>query len=75
MSRRAIPYLDTDRRGCRHNYMRQLEQMLARGELDLMPGEVVHVDIFHDDDCPALGGGVCDCSQPVVRVRGDARNN
>jgi len=59
---------------CRHNYAGKLLAMVAAGELALWPGQVAHVDIFHDRDCPALSGGVCGC-EPDVRLRGDPRDN
>ena len=58
----------------RQSYVATLLAMLDRGDLALMPGEVVHVDVYHDDGCPALDGGVCNCESDV-RVRGDPRCN
>ena len=55
----------------RHRYVARLLAMLERGELVTSPGQVTHVDVFHDDWCPALSGGVCECDA-VVKVRGSA---
>lgn len=37
-------------------------------------GGVWVVEVAHDPTCSFLHGGICDC-QPVVRLRGDPRDN
>jgi hypothetical protein len=58
----------------RHHYAGKLLAQVASGEIPLVAGEVTWVDVYHDGDCPALSGGVCDCD-PDVRLRGDPRDN
>ena len=58
----------------RHRYVARLLALVAAGEIPLWPGQVTHVDVYHDDVCPALSGGVCECDA-VVKVRGDPRDN
>jgi hypothetical protein len=31
----------------------------------LIPGAVLEVDVLHDDDCPRLQGGECNCLPEV----------
>jgi hypothetical protein len=46
----------------------KLLRMIARGDFAELHGrDVVHVNVYHDDGCPALRGGVCRCA-PEVRV-------
>lgn len=57
---------------------RALLEAVARGDVPSPPGEVVHVHILHDDDCPHLANvdgkrGPCRCSPDVVpHSRGSA---
>ncbi len=39
----------------------------------LGPG-IHHVDVYHDDWCASNRGGRCDC-EPIVRLRGDPKDN
>ena len=74
MRQETVLYIGGGPRAREHNYVRQLLGMVAAGELALVPGQVTHVDVYHDHDCRALSGGVCDC-EPDVRLRGDPRCN
>ena len=59
-----------ERRGKqRHHYLRQIldRRMPPRGK-------VYTVEILHDDDCPKLAGGDCDCDAevgPYVEVKSE----
>lgn len=58
----------------RNNYADKLLDLYLTGAI---PGTgVTHVDICHDDGCPALHGGICTCD-PELKVRGwpDGRRN
>lgn len=44
------------------NYLRKLSEMTAYAK----PGKVVHIDVLHDDGCPFLEGGDCNCN-PGIR--------
>lgn len=57
-----------DAKWLRHAYAHRILELWATGALDVRPGEVRHVDVLHDDWCPALRGGVCAC-KPEIRVR------
>ncbi len=51
----------------RHSYIPKVKRLVKSGQLH--PG--VHVvDVTHDDRCPRLRGGICDCD-PEVSVRPD----
>ena len=43
------------------NYLRQV---LQHGK-DVPPGEVVHVEVRHDDDCGIFENRACDCEPEV----------
>jgi hypothetical protein len=49
----------------KHNYMRKLLAMQARGELTV---GVSDVEVAHDDWCRIYKGGYCNCD-PEIRVR------
>lgn len=49
----------------RPNYLAKLlEQIAARG---IQGGEIIPVEVIHDDDCPLiLGTGPCGCDPEVI---------
>lgn len=51
-------------------YIAAIAQLWRSGAIPR--GQVVHVDVVHDDWCPLLAGnGACTC-KPLVTVRRDA---
>jgi hypothetical protein len=46
-----------------------LERVLAFGLLAGKPGEVIHINVQHDNDCPRLAGGKCECTPDIEAVR------
>jgi len=37
----------------RHNYVKKIMELFEDGKLDLAPGTLSHLHVFHDDDCIA----------------------
>lgn len=64
-------------------YLRKLGRAVKRMQRDMKPGELRHVTIIHEDDCPRLKGGPCLCDPEVregmpaqlERQARNARNN
>ena len=52
----------------KHNYYRKVMELVERGEVQLCPGQVREVDIYHDDWCGIYRGDYCDCD-PEIEVR------
>jgi hypothetical protein len=50
----------------KHNYMKKLAEMQARGELPA--AGLSDVDIAHDDWCAIYTGSYCNC-EPEIRIR------
>lgn len=46
-----------------------LERVLAFGLVTAKPGEVIHINVLHDDDCPRLRGGECRCVPDIEAVK------
>lgn len=54
-----------------HNYLHELEKMIAGGMFaDLPKGQVSHLSIYHDDDCSIFKGGRCDCA-PAFELKAE----
>ena len=49
-----------------HNYKRKILGLIAEGKLSLDPG-LWHIDVAHDDWCPALTGGTCTCDPDIYQ--------
>ena len=50
----------------RHNYVKKIMELFEDGKLDLDPGTLSHLHVFHDDDCAVWDGGFCDCEPELV---------
>lgn len=51
-------------------YVDTIAQLWRSGRIER--GQVLHVDVAHDDDCGMMAGdGICSC-QPIVTVRRNA---
>ncbi|WP_242391992.1 hypothetical protein [Anaeromyxobacter oryzisoli] len=46
------------------NYLRTLVRESRR----LQRGRVYHITIAHDDDCPQLRGGICECDPHIREI-------
>ena len=47
-----------------HGYLRMIMRLVAVGKL--RPGDVVHVEVCHEERCPFLAGGVCTCDPEIA---------
>lgn len=56
------------KRRYKHSYVSKVTRLAKSGQLP--KGEVVHIDVIHDDGCPRLRGGRCSCD-PEVSARPD----
>lgn len=54
----------------RHNYVKKLLDLVDAGKLDLDPGTLHHLHVFHDDDCAVWDGGFCDCAPEFILENG-----
>jgi hypothetical protein len=51
--------------GAEPNYAPLLVELVRQVEGKLPPGREIHVIIYHDVDCLAVEGGVCNCDPEV----------
>jgi hypothetical protein len=58
-----------DRRG----YLEQILRYGLSGALE--PGEIVIINVLHDDDCPRLRNGRCQCTPDITAVKPLARRS
>ena len=70
--RRKIAHLMFRRPAGPLNHLTKLQELAARGQVpDIKPGELWHLDVRHDPDCPMLHGlATCLCD-PDLRFRKD----
>jgi len=47
------------------NYIRALKAAIRSGKLKTAAGQVVHIDVAHDDWCAIFKGGICNCDPEV----------
>ncbi len=47
----------------RHNYIKKLVHLYESGALSQ---DLTHVDVLHDDGCPALRQGYCTCDPDLL---------
>lgn len=57
----------------KRNYLKDILKTISIGQIQTQPGQVTHVEVLHDDDCPFLQGGECTC-KPEVRTYPSRRN-
>lgn len=43
-------------------YVTKIVEAHARGVISSAPGTVNDIWVYHDDDCPKLRGGLCNCN-------------
>jgi hypothetical protein len=52
----------------RQSYVKALDQAVRAGVIPTATGVVYEVIVGHDDDCPKLKGGLCNC-EPILTYR------
>lgn len=65
------------------SYLRKLQRAAKKLQREMKPGEVRHITVVHEDNCPRLKGGPCVCDAEVrdgmppqiARQVRNARNN
>jgi hypothetical protein len=45
------------------------------GEQKLQPGAIAHVQIAHDNNCPFLTGGTCNCNVDISLMQNPYKSN
>ena len=50
----------------KHNYFKKVLELLEK--VEVVPGRIAEVDVYHDDGCALYRGEYCDC-EPEVRLR------
>jgi hypothetical protein len=44
------------------SYVKKIVAAHERGVISSAPGTVNNIWVYHDDDCPKLRGGLCNCN-------------
>ncbi len=53
------------------NYQKAILEAYTNGVLVAKPGTATVIDVYHDDWCPFLQGGVCDCNPDIIQRPGE----
>jgi len=51
------------------DYVKDIARWQREGTIK--PGQVIQVDVYHDDNCGIWKGGPCDCKPDLVAKKGE----
>ena len=49
-------------------YLKDILKAVSTGRIQTRPGQVAHIEVLHDDDCPFLQGKECTCKPDVKLI-------